>query len=97
MINEKYGLKTAEEQLRQGIAKEWKSISLSQYEKYNPDAASADSPAELAQKIRQNMILHARTCGRSCTHYDDRPDEYAAVCDEVEAGDKESYPSSAVI
>ena len=46
---------------------------------------------------RAFSIFWMRTCGRSCTHYDDRPDEYAAVCDEVEAGDKESYPSSAVI
>ena len=81
MIYENYGLKTAEDQLRQAIAKEWKSISLAKYEQFHPDAAQADSPAELAQKIRQNMILHVRTCGRSCTHYDDRPDEYAAVCD----------------
>ena len=85
MIYENYGLKTAEDQLSQAIAREWKSISMAKYEQYNPDAVQADSPAELAQKIRQNMILHARTCGRSCTHYDDRSDEYAAVCDEVEA------------
>ena len=85
MIYENYGLKTAEDQLSQAIAREWKSISMAKYEQYNPDAVQADSPAELAQKIRQNMILHARTCGRSCTHYDDRLDEYAAVCDEVEA------------
>ena len=88
MIFEKYGLKTAEEQLRQGIAKEWKSVSLSQYEKYNPEAAQADSPAELAQKRRENMFIHARTCGRSCTHWDDFPEEWNAVCDEVEAGEK---------
>jgi hypothetical protein len=87
MIYEKYGLKTAEDQLRQAIAKEWKSISLAQYEKYNPDAVQADSPAELAQKRRQNMFIHARTCGRSCTHWADFPEEYAAVCDEVEAGE----------
>ena len=86
MINEKYGLKTAEEQLRQGIAKEWKSISLSQYEKYNPDAASADSPAELAQKRRENMRLLAKTIGRSCTAWADYPEEWKAVCDEVKAG-----------
>ena len=86
MINEKYGLKTAEEQLRQGIAKEWKSISLSQYEKYNPDAASADSPAELAQKRRENMRLLAKTIGRSCTAWADYPEEWKAVCDEVDAG-----------
>ena len=97
MINEQYGLKTAEDQLSQAIAREWKSISLAKYEQYNPDAVQADSPAKLAQKRRQNMFIHARTCGRSCTHYDDCPDEYAAVCDEVEAGDKDSYPSSAVI
>ena len=97
MINEQYGLKTAEDQLSQAIAREWKSISLAMYEQYNPDAVQADSPAKLAQKRRQNMFIHARTCGRSCTHYDDLPEEYAAVCDEEEAGDKESYYTSAVI
>ena len=89
MIYEKYGLRTAEEQLRQGIAGEWKSISLSQYEKHHPDAASADSPAEQAEKRRQNMFIHRRTCGRSCTHWADFPEEWKAVCDEVEAGEKE--------
>ena len=87
MIYEKYGLKTAEDQLRQAIAKEWKSISLAQYEKYNPDAAQADSPAELAQKRRENMRVHARLFGRSSTAWADCPEEYAAVCDEVEAGE----------
>ena len=97
MIYENYGLKTAEDQLSQAIAREWKSISMAKYEQYNPDAVQADSPAKLAQERRQNMFIHARTCGRSCTHYDDLPEEYAAVCDEEEAGDKESYYTSAVI
>ena len=97
MIYEKYGLKTAEDQLRQAIAKPWKSISLAKYEQYNPDAVQADSPAELAQKNRQNMFIHATTIGRCCTAWDDHREEYEAVCDEVEAGEKESYSSSAVI
>ena len=87
MIYEKYGLKTAEDQLRQAIAKPWKSISLAKYEQYNPDAVQADSPAELAQKNRQNMFIHARTIGRCCTAWDDHREEYEAVCDEVEADD----------
>ena len=87
MIYENYGLKTAEDQLRQAIAKEWKSISLARYEQYNPDAANVDSPAELAQKRRENMLVHARTVGRSCTVWDDHREEYEAVCAEVEAGD----------
>ena len=87
MIYEKYGLKTAEDQLRQAIAREWKSISLAKYEQYNPDAVQADSPAELAQKNRQNMFIHARTIGRCCTAWDDHREEYEAVCDEVEADD----------
>ena len=87
MIYENYGLKTAEDQLRQAIAKEWKSISLARYEQYNPDAAHVDSPAELAQKRRENMLVHARTVGRSCTVWDDHREEYEAVCAEVEAGD----------
>ena len=87
MIYENYGLKTAEDQLRQAIAKPWKSISLAKYEQYNPDAVQADSPAELAQKNRQNMFIHARTIGRCCTAWDDHREEYEAVCDEVEADD----------
>ncbi len=67
----------------------WKSISLSQYEKYNPDAASADSPAELAQRSRDNMRVFAKTIGRYCTVWADYPEEWKAVCDEVEAGEKE--------
>ena len=97
MIYEKYGLKTAEEQLQQGIAKRWKSISLGKYEQFNPDAAQAESPTELAQKRRENMFVLAKTFGRSCTHWNDYPEEWNAVCDEVEAGEKESYSSSAVI
>ena len=97
MIYENYGLKTAEDQLRQAIAKPWKSISLAKYEQYNPDAVQADSPAELAQKRRENMRLLAKTIGRSCTAWADYPEEWKAVCDEVDAGDKDSYPSSAVI
>ena len=85
MINKKYGLKTAEDQLRQAIAKPWKSISLAKYEQYNPDAVQADSPAKLAQKRRENMLVHARLFGRSSTAWADCPEEYAAVCDEVEA------------
>ena len=97
MINEQYGLKTAEDQLSQAIAREWKSISLAKYEQFHPDAAQADSPAELARKRRENMLVHARTVGRSCTAWDDHREEYEAVCDEVEACDKASYSSSAVI
>ena len=89
MIYEKYGLRTAEEQLRQGIAGEWKSISLSQYEKHHPDAASADSLAELAQKRRDNMRVFAKTIGRTCNVWDDYPEEWNAVCDEVEADKNE--------
>lgn len=85
MISEKYGLKTAEDQLRQGIAREWKSISLSQYEKYNPAAASADSPSDLTEKRRQNMIIYAKSYGRSCSIWDDYRAEFDAVCDEVGA------------
>ena len=88
MIYENYGLKTAEDQLRQAIAKEWKSISMAKYEQYNPDAAHVDSPAELTQKRRENMLVHARTVGRSCTVWDDHREEYEAVCAEVEAGEK---------
>ena len=87
MIYENYGLKTAEDQLSQAIAREWKSISMAKYEQYNPDAVQADSPAELAQKRRENVLVHARTVGRSCTVWDDHREEYVAVCAEVEAGD----------
>ena len=87
MIYEKYGLKTAEDQLRQAIAKPWKSISLAKYGQYNPDAVQADSPAEEAEKRWQNMLVHARTMGRSCTVWKDRPEEYDAACVAVEAGD----------
>ena len=97
MIYEKYGLKTAEDQLRQGIAKEWKSISLAKYEQFHPDAAQADSPAEQAQKRRENMFLAAKTSGRSCKLWYDYPEEWNAVCDEVEAGEKESNSASGVI
>ena len=88
MIYENYGLKTAEDQLRQAIARPWKSISLAKYEQYNPDAAQADSPAELAQKRRENMRVLAKNFGRSCTTWADYPEEWNAVCDEVEAGEK---------
>lgn len=87
LICEKYGLKTAEDQLRQAIAKEWKSISIAQYERYHPDAAQADSPSVQAEKRRQNMLVHARSAGRSCSVWDDYREEYEAVCDEVEAGE----------
>ena len=87
MIYEKYGLKTAEDQLRQAIAKPWKSISLAKYGQYNPDAVQADSPAEEAEKRWQNMLLHARTTGRACTLWKDRPEEYEAACVAVGADD----------
>ena len=87
MIYEKYGLKTAEDQLRQAIAKPWKSISLAKYEQYNPDAAQAESPAQIADREWRNMLIHARTCGRSCNHWNDRPEEYEAACVVVEAGE----------
>ena len=87
MINKKYGLKTAEDQLRQAIAKPWKSISLAKYEQYNPDAAQAESPAQIADREWRNMLIHARTCGRSCNHWNDRPEEYEAACVVVEAGE----------
>ena len=80
MIYENYGLKTAEDQLSQAIAREWKSISLAKYEQFHPDAAQADSPAEEAEKRWQNMLLHARTTGRACTLWKDRPEEYEAAC-----------------
>ena len=85
MIYEKYGLKTAEDQLRQGIAKGWKSISLANYEKYNPDAVSSESPAEQALKRWENMLMHARLSGRSCKVWKDYPEEYEAACVAVQA------------
>ena len=94
MIYENYGLKTAEDQLSQAIAKEWKSISLAKYEQYNPDAVQADSPAELAQKNRQNMFIHARTIGRCCTAWDDPREEYEAACADVEAADQKAQSTA---
>ena len=87
MIYENYGLKTAEDQLSQAIAREWKSISLAKYEQFHPDAAQADSPAEEAEKRWQNMLLHAGTTGRACTLWKDRPEEYEAACVAVGADD----------
>lgn len=43
------------------------------------------------------MLVYARTTGRSCAVWKDRPEEYEAACVAVEAGEKESYSSSAVI
>ena len=87
MIYENYGLKTAEDQLSQAIAREWKSISMAKYEQYNPDAAQAESPAQIADREWRNMLIHARTCGRSCNHWNDRPEEYEAACVAVGADD----------
>ena len=85
MICEKYGIKTAEDQLRLGIAREWKSISLALYENCNPDAAQIGSPSEQAEKRRENMRVHAMAIGRTSTCWDDHREEYEAVCDEVGA------------
>ena len=35
------------------------------------------------------MRVLAKTIGRSCTAWADYPEEWKAVCDEVEAGEKE--------
>jgi len=35
------------------------------------------------------MRVFAKTIGRSCTVWADYPEEWKAVCDEVEAGEKE--------
>jgi hypothetical protein len=85
MICEKYGIKTAENQLRLGIAREWKSISLALYENCKPDAAQIGSPSEQAEKRRENMRVHAMAIGRASTCWDDHREEYEAVCDEVGA------------
>ena len=85
LIYKEYGINAAGDQLRQGIASEWKSISLSAYERYNPDATKAESHSELAERRYQSMYQHAWHEGRSSDVWDDCREEYDKVCDEVEA------------
>ena len=88
LIHQKYGTDVAEEQLRQGIAKDWKSISISQYEKYNPDAVSAESnAAQDLERRRESMIQHAMLNGMKSMVWNSHRKEFESVVYELyEAG-----------
>ena len=98
LISQKYGTDVAEEQLRQGIAKGWKSIPISQYEKYNPDAVSAESnAAQDLERRRQSMIQQCLAYGLKSAVWDSHREEYISVYYElVEAGkiDEEELKAS---
>ena len=89
MIIRKYGEQVAEDQLRRGIASGWKTISISQYEKHNPDALSAESnPVQDSERRRLSMIQHAMLNGLKSTVWNSHRDEYESLVYELYADGK---------
>lgn len=91
LISQKYGIEVAEEQLRQGIAKEWKSISITQYERYNSGAVSAESnAAQDLERRRESMTQQLKVFGLKSRVWDSHREEYISLYNElVEAGEIE--------
>ncbi len=80
LINKKYGEQVVEDQLRQAIASEWKTISISQYEKHNPEALSAESnAAQDSERRRLSMIQHIMLNGLKSTVWNSHREEYESL------------------
>lgn len=88
LILDRYGDAVVEKQLRDGIAKEWKSISLAMFERYNPESIVNAKGDDYESRIEQNMRIHAKSIGRSCNLWDDRREQYLAICAAVESGNQ---------
>ena len=80
LINKKYGEQVVEDQLRQAIASGWKTISISQYEKHNPEALSAESnAAQDSERRRLSMIQHIMLNGLKSTVWNSHREEYESL------------------
>ena len=70
----------AEDQLRRGIASGWKTISISQYEKHNPEALPAESnAAQDSERRRLSMIQHIMLNGLKSAVWNSHREEYESL------------------